>query len=209
VGADPECGSAALLKLSSFSFQALRESFFKKKPPLKAPPPAKPYSKPYWKVRHDLVYYQVVRSWMEALSPGGLLVDVGAWDTPVITWGDFAERLIVDLSPVPVSFPGVQKIQGNWLTVELPKPADLVVCLQVLEHLKDGVVEPFCQKLLRSGRRTLVSVPYRWKAGREVTHVQDPVDEAKLAGWMQREPSRQQIVTEPRGGVQRLVALYE
>ncbi len=81
---------------------------------------------------------------------------------------------------------------------------DLVLCLQVLEHLDNP--DAFAQKLLNAGRTVIISVPYRWPQGYCKTHKQDPVDEAKLERWTQRKPVETQIVT---NGKERLIAVYQ
>lgn len=84
-----------------------------------------------------------------------------------------------------------------------PLRFDLVLCLQVLEHLQDP--ETFARKLLDSGRIVIVSVPYQWPAGRNPRHLQDPVSEAKLIGWAGRAPVETRLV---RNGVDRLIAVF-
>ena len=50
-----------------------------------------------------------------------------------------------------------------------------------------------------------MSVPYEWPAGRYPGHVQDPVSEAKLVGWMGRVPVETRVV---RNGAERLIAVF-
>jgi hypothetical protein len=80
---------------------------------------------------------------------------------------------------------------------------DLVLCLQVLEHLQDP--ETVARKLLDSGRIVIMSVPYQWPAGRNPRHLQDPVSEVKLIGWAGRAPVETRLV---RNGVDRLIAVF-
>ena len=55
-------------------------------------------------------YYQVVKRLIEEFSPGKLLVDVGAWNTPVVTWGTFERRVSIDLHSRPRNDPRVEEI---------------------------------------------------------------------------------------------------
>jgi 2-polyprenyl-3-methyl-5-hydroxy-6-metoxy-1,4-benzoquinol methylase len=79
---------------------------------------------------------------------------------------------------------GIERVSADFLAYRPPLRFDLVLCLQVLEHLQDP--ETFARKLLDSGRIVIMSVPYQWPAGRNPRHLQDPVSEAKLIGWAGR-----------------------
>lgn len=163
----------------------------------------------YWSQREGHLYYGLVREWMEELSPGRYLLDVGAWDTPVASWGRFEKRVSLDIQPRPFCWPGVDCVTADWMDCRLEERADLVLCLQVLEHLGDDLVTPFTRKLLTSGRHVLISVPYRWPRGKQPSHLQDPVEASMLMAWAGKSPFRQALVTEPQGSVQRLVALFQ
>ncbi len=52
----------------------------------------------------------------------------------------------------------------------------------------------------------IITVPYRW-LGNSPGHINDPVDEDKLEGWMEIKPNAWQLVQEPFRE-QRLIALY-
>jgi len=80
----------------------------------------------------------------------------------------------------------VQPAWRLWRDYAPPAAFDLVVCLQGLERLEDSA--PFARKLLATGRTLLRSVPYRWPAGRNLGHLQDPVDEDRLARRVGRSP---------------------
>jgi hypothetical protein len=81
---------------------------------------------------------------------------------------------------------------------------DLVLCLQVLEHVEDPAA--FASKLFRTGRIVIVSVPYKWAPDRAPGHRHDPVDEEKLRQWTGREPVATRVVAD---GAARLIAVYE
>src|SRR5262245_51157936 len=81
---------------------------------------------------------------------------------------------------------------------------DLVICLQVLEHLPEAAL--FARKLVETVRTIIVSVPYKWPKGKCRWHLQDPVDETKLDGWMQKKPIDVSVVTDREA---RMVAVYQ
>lgn len=166
-------------------------------------------SRDYWKERQGHLYYDLVREWIEEFSPGRCLLDVGAWDTPVASWGRFEKRVSLDCQPRAVCGAGVEYVTADWMEYRPEFRADLVLCLQVLEHLEDDRVIPFTRKLLASGQNILISVPYRWPRGKEPSHLQDPVEASTLYRWAGKLPFRQALVTEPRGSVQRLAALFQ
>jgi hypothetical protein len=99
--------------------------------------------------------------------------------------------------------PGVETVVADFYDYDPDGLFDLVLCLQVLEHLPRP--RPFAHKLLRIGRTVIISVPYRWPAHEHGSHLHDPVDEAKLRRWTGAEPVETSIVDD---GKQRLVAVY-
>jgi 2-polyprenyl-3-methyl-5-hydroxy-6-metoxy-1,4-benzoquinol methylase len=81
-----------------------------------------------------------------------------------------------------------------------------VTCFQVLEHVPDPAA--FARKLKELGRVLIVSVPYKWEKGKCKSHLHDPVDEAKMLAWFEREPDFSYIATELKK-VTRLIQVYE
>jgi hypothetical protein len=158
----------------------------------------------YWRSRGDLHYYREVIRLARVHAPeGGAVIDVGAHETKVLAdlpW--FTRRVALDRGEISVK-PGVEVVRANFLKYTPERPFDLVLCLQVLEHIKDP--PPFAQRLFATGRTVILSVPYRWPKGKCKWHVQDPVDEAKLLAWTGREPDESTIV---RDDAARLIAVY-
>jgi hypothetical protein len=160
----------------------------------------------YWTRRSHMRYYVAAQGYVEALSPGAALLDVGSWNTPVATWGRFDRRYACDLAHVP-DIKGVQTHVGDYATWDMPERMSVTTCLQTLEHLRDEVVMAFTAKLLSSSDAVVMSVPYRWPIGREWSHQQDPIDLPKLVQLMHdRRPTEYQIVAD--GKSERLVALW-
>jgi hypothetical protein len=159
----------------------------------------------YWQARRTMRYYTRVLDLARHFAPaGGGVIDVGGRDCEYIAWFDWFERKVVlDLKPPPER-PGVEVVAGDFLTYSPPQPFDLVLCLQVLEHLAEPA--QFCRKLLSTGPVVIVSVPYLWPRGMCSFHLQDPVDEARLADWAGVPPVEQSIVRD--GARERLVAVF-
>jgi hypothetical protein len=160
----------------------------------------------YWARRQHMQYYrEVIRLAREHASNARTVLDVGAHDTPVVTQLDWiASRTAIDFEVQP-ELPGVVGIKGDFLTFEPEQPYDLVLCLQVLEHLDDP--RRFAQKLFDTGRVVIISVPYQWPAGFCLEHLQDPIDEAKLVGWTEQAPIDRAIVTDDR--LARIVGVFK
>lgn len=135
----------------------------------------------YWDRRKNLSYYRRVVDLARRYAPEAKSVlDVGGHGCEYATWLDWIpEKVAIDLDPYEV--PGVQMVCGDFMRHEFGQHFDLVLCLQVLEHLVDP--KAFGERLLATGKIVIVSVPYRWPP-KDPTHLQDPVDEDKLMSWM-------------------------
>jgi hypothetical protein len=184
----------------------------------------------YWRRRAGFAYYRAVVDLARAYVPpvlttwdwetprvGRSVLDVGARDTEVLRALDwFPRRVAIDLVRGP-AIPGIAQIRADFLTWTPPYRGwdrdaqrwapfrfDLVLCLQVLEHLENPA--GFCRKLFETGRVVIISVPYRWPAGTHPDHVQDPVDETTLIRWAGQSPRETRIVRDERD---RLIAVFE
>jgi SAM-dependent methyltransferase len=159
----------------------------------------------YWGQRQHFQYYKEVERLARMYAPtGGSVLDVGAADTELLhrlNW--FAHRVALDRRP-PCPSPNVERVVSDFMDYRPSTRFDLVLCLQVLEHLEDP--EAFARKLLATGRRVIISVPYRWPAGLSPNHVHDPVDEAMLNRWAGRTPVETHVVRDER---ERLVAVFQ
>jgi 2-polyprenyl-3-methyl-5-hydroxy-6-metoxy-1,4-benzoquinol methylase len=159
----------------------------------------------YWDTRRDLRYYREVVQLARAHVPaGGSVLDVGANETEVLERLDWFERRVaLDADEIPERA-GVEIVVGDFNEFEPEAEFDLVLCLQVLEHLDRPA--PFARKLLAAGGTAIISVPHEWPGWVTEEHVQDPVDESKLRGWTGRDPIETSIVEDL--GMERLIAVY-
>jgi hypothetical protein len=175
----------------------------------KTPTSTAPSSKAasYWEKRKDSIYLHAARQicLKYAPSPAGVL-DVGSNRTPTLEWHrETALRLVsLDLRR-PYEAAGVESVISDFIAYQIDEPYDLVTCFQVLEHVPNPA--PFARKLLVSGKTCIVSVPFKWKAGKNKEHIHDPVDAEKMLHWFGREPDYQYLATE-LNKVRRLIQVY-
>lgn len=165
------------------------------------------WQKQYWAARKDMLYYQEVLRLARLHAPQARsVIDVGSMNAPFILqlhWIPFKASL--DLYHHG-RLRGVTNIKADFFAWHPDRTYDLVLCLQVLEHLDDPA--GFAKRLLACGKKVIISVPYQWPLGRDPHHVQDPIDESKLAQWIGRPWIDQSIAKEPEG-VERIVVVLD
>lgn len=163
-----------------------------------------PIEDKYWAQRKHYEYYREVERLARSHVPeGGSVIDVGAGVTQLLYRFDWFERRVSLDRQERAQQRGIELITADFLAYQPSERFDLVLCLQVLEHLGDPA--PFARKLLTLGRTVIISVPYNWPSGRQASHRQDPVDEAKLRSWSGTQPVETRIV---RNGMERIIAVY-
>lgn len=146
-------------------------------------------------------YYQVAHDLVMRLQPTSVL-DVGGRQSPLLSdLPSSLSRVCLDIEKVPQA-PGIRFIHADFATWVPDQTYDVVVCLDVLQHVDDPAA--FAQKLFTVGRTVLLSVPYRlpygMSPGRHPT-----LDETRLLAWTGRRPTGVQLV---RDGYDRLLAFY-
>ena len=156
----------------------------------------------YWNQRKDLPYYKRVLELAKKYVPDGYsVIDVGSHDCRYIEWFDwFKRRTVLDILEHKVEIPGMEYVQTDFMKYRITG-FDLVLCLQVLEHIPDA--EKFAKKLLETGNTVIASVPYKWDPKIEPEHVHDPVDEEKLLAWFGKPWVEADIVNH------RLIAVFQ
>jgi hypothetical protein len=160
-----------------------------------------------WESRANSHYLAAVRRLAgERGAAAGSILDIGSDGCPYLDWFDWMPRRVsLDLER-PYAGDRVGSVKAGVLAWEPRERFGIVLCLQVLEHIPDAA--RFAQRLIAVVRRhVIVSVPYKWRAGRIPDHVHDPVDEAKVLRWFGREPDCSMIVSE-RGRLRRLICCY-
>ena len=158
----------------------------------------------YWAERQAMRYYSRTVAIAQKYAPEARSVlDVGSHETTnILRFSWIPSKTAIDIGHKP-KIPGVTGIKANFLDYRPDERFDLVTCLQVLEHLDEPTA--FAQRLRAVGRTVIVSVPYQWAEGQCVYHKQDPIDEAKLAGWLGDDWLDHEIVEDD--GVERLIVV--
>lgn len=165
----------------------------------------------YWSRRSSMMYYKYIEILVKAFAyDAKSIIDVGSANTQYIEkfhW--IPNKYTLDIKN-PYSSENVTPIETDFLTFTPEEKFDFVTCFQVLEHIQE--VSDFAKKLFEISDRVLISVPYLWPKGAEITHINDPVDEEKLFNWTGREPTYSIIVPEPlrepRKGISRRLICY-
>lgn len=161
----------------------------------------------YWRKRKDAIYLFAARLICQRYCPKPeSVIDVGSNRTPILEWHrETATRLVsLDLRR-PYVAPGIESLSCDMLRYQADRDFDLVTCFQVLEHVPDPAA--FARKLTELGRVTVVSVPYKWRAGKCKSHLHDPVDQAKMLEWFEYEPDFSYVARE-LNNVARLIHVY-
>jgi hypothetical protein len=157
----------------------------------------------YYSRRKEFHYYKKVKEILDSLTFSSI-IDVGCRKSPMMAGLDNTiYKAMLDIQEIP-PMDGIHMIQADFYTWTPDRKYDVVLCLQVLEHLDKP--KEFAQKLLQVGKTVIISVPYKWKEGSCKYHTQDPIDKSKLKGWVGREPDEDYVVTDK--GLERIICVY-
>lgn len=158
----------------------------------------------YYLERKNFNYYKKVLEIVKSLTFKSI-IDVGANRSPILENIDNSiDKVLIDLNDIPI-IDGIRNIKGDFYTWNPDKQYDVVLCLQVLEHLENPKL--FANKLFQIANDTvIISVPYKWKKGFCKYHVQDPVDLQKLKSWTNKDPTYHFIVRDNM--IDRLICVY-
>jgi|ERR1700722_409069 len=159
----------------------------------------------YWKKRCEFKYYRMALVYGKTYAPNAKsILDVGGADCGYLQWFDWIPfKQTVDLR-VKTNTPGINSLRIDFMEYQPARSFDVVLCLQVLEHLVDPQL--FAKKLLTTAPVVIISVPYKWPKNLCKFHTQDPVDESKLEAWTGRPPTDGCIVMDK--GIPRYVAAF-
>ena len=154
----------------------------------------------YWNRRKDGLLYQMVKSLAAGYVPNGdSVLEVGCHTSSFIFELDwFKNKAVTDLPFLQDHWQGVEGVEfipGDFYKLKFDRTFDLVLCTQVVEHLKDP--KPFIQKLLSLGKTVIVSTTYEVPEGACKYHVQDPISLEKFQGWFERDFTAQVIMQKP------------
>ncbi len=154
--------------------------------------------------RKNFKYYKVVKNILKIFSSKKKsIIDVGSANVDLMSEFDFIKRVSVSLIGA-INSSKVSGYEMDFFNYVPDKKFDVVTCLQCIEHVDRA--RDFTQKLLNTGKILVISLPYKWKKGRCKSHVQDPVDEAKIYSWVGKKPQFTFYVKD--GNSWRIICVY-
>jgi hypothetical protein len=159
----------------------------------------------YWKSRKECNYYKKVLQLIQNYNNYESIIDVGSANTELLKDLPFKDKVCLDFNKLP-ELEGIKTVKCDFYKWIPDKKYDIVVSLQVLEHLDDP--ELFTKKLFElSNKILIISTPYKWPKGFCKYHVQDPVDEDKIFSWTGRVPNESYIIED--ASVKRIICVYK
>lgn len=159
----------------------------------------------YYIQRKESNYYKKVNDILSKLQFTSI-IDIGARKSPTLEKVDNnIYKSSLDIIDIKNEDKNINYIKADFYTWVPDRKYDIVLCLQVLEHL-DKPTE-FAQKLFDTGNKVIISLPYKWPKGRCIYHVQDPVDENLIKQWTNRNPLESYIIEEDNG-IKRIICVY-
>jgi hypothetical protein len=158
----------------------------------------------YYETRKTFNYYKKINDILGTIK-FNTIIDIGSRKSPILEKiSPEIEKTALDVIPIQNGSDHIRQLTTDFYTWTPDKRYDVVICLQVLEHLDNPKL--FTQKLFETGKKVIISVPYKWKKGFCKYHVQDPVDEKKIFSWTQKQPTSSYIIEDR--GVERLICCY-
>lgn len=164
----------------------------------------------YLERRKDLHYYKKCIELIDQISLKNMpqsIIDIGGWNGFFIKDLSIKEKVCLDKKVKSGDYDDVKYIEKEFLKWDADKQYDIVLCMQVLEHLNDKEIHAFTEKLFQIGKSVIISIPYKWRKGWCKNHKQDPVDYTKLKSWTKRNPFESYLVKDK--GVERLICHYK
>ena len=160
----------------------------------------------YWQKRKNHLYYKkIIKIVEENFKNCNSVIDVGSSNTEVLKhFTNIKNKTALDKKKLP-NIQGVKTVCADFIEYKFVDRFDLVLCLQVLEHVDNPHV--FSQKLFSIGRNIIISVPYKWEESQSIYHIHDPIDENKLKSWTNTDPDEVFCITES-DRTERMIAVY-
>lgn len=159
----------------------------------------------YYNERCNYNYYKKVTEILNSFTGTTSIIDIGARRTPVFENLDKSiYKTCLDIEPIEKYSDNINIITADFLRWTPDKEYDIVICLQVLEHLENP--KEFAQKLFLVGKIVIISLPYMWRKGRCKDHIQDPVDEELIKKWTDKEPTISYIIEDKK--LKRIICVY-
>ena len=158
----------------------------------------------YWNERKDLNYYKKVIEIINRFNKKSI-IDIGSRNAAILSSINslYTDKTCLDIDLIP-NIEGIKNIKTDFYKWIPEQKYDIIICLQVLEHLDDPIT--FAKKLFETGNIVIISVPYKWKKGFCKYHVQDPVDEDKIFSWTNIKPKEEYIIRDKN--VDRIINVY-
>tara|TARA_B100001758_G_scaffold247851_1_gene267753 strand:+ start:10366 stop:10863 length:498 start_codon:yes stop_codon:yes gene_type:complete len=163
----------------------------------------------YIEQRKDAKYYKKCNELIERIAMDNKsksIIDIGGWNGFFVKNTPIDKKVCLDkINREPEK--GVEFINADFLKWNAKEKYDIVLCMQVLEHLEDDQISPFIEKLFSLTNHVIISVPYKWRKGWCKFHKQDPIDHGKLKSWTNRRPFESYLVKD--GKTERLICYYK
>jgi hypothetical protein len=163
----------------------------------------------YWERRKNFFYYKrIIEISQHYARNAHSVIDIGNNKTEyILEFNWIPNKFVLDRDNRALIHEGLTSYDADFLNWKNPQKYDLVLCLQVLEHLANP--ELFAAKLFDiCNDKVLISLPYKWPEGFCKYHKQDPIDEVKISTWIKKKPVFQEIVKE-EGNIRRWIGLYK
>jgi len=158
----------------------------------------------YYEERKEYNYYKKVNEILSKLQFTSI-IDIGGRKSPILEKiNNNIYKSLLDISKINNDDKNINYITADFYKWVPDKKYDVVLCLQVLEHLEKPT--EFAQKLFDTGNKVIISLPYKWAKGFCVHHIQDPVDEKLIKQWTNRNPLETYIIED--NGVKRIICVY-
>lgn len=161
----------------------------------------------YWEERKTFKYYKKVIEIIKRYEDSESIIDIGGRDTEILKDSSFKDKVCLDINKLPdCQNLKIRTIKADFYKWIPDKKYDVVVCLQVLEHLEDP--STFAKKLFEISKGVvIISVPYLWPKGFCKYHVQDPVSEDKILSWTEKPCDYSYIIEDH--SVKRIICVYD